>query len=89
MPTPRMTTAFAAAGTTTFGKSTFGKSTLVVVPMRAVIVGKVSDLNNTYYLDLNGSVVRGEASIDAALTIGSVVWTMQGDDGTYVIQGTA
>jgi len=86
MPVPRATTAVTKAGA--IGTTTFSSGGAGWI-LKAVIVGKVSDQNNTYYLNLNGSIVRAEASIDAPLDVGHTVWVGPGPTkGTYVIQGT-
>lgn len=82
MPQPRMSTGFAAAGSSTFASS------FVEGSFKAVVVGVFGDNNSTVYVNLNGNVVRAQATIDAAIQVGDIVWVQKTTSG-YIIQGTA
>lgn len=93
MPQPRMSTVLAAMGSSTFAaKSVFGAAGATTFASdqssaKATVMGAVSDYSNTYYCDFNGFTIRAEATIDAAIKVGDVVWVQQSKNG-YKITGT-
>lgn len=81
MPTPRMSTPQPA-------RRTFDGNSPSVL-LKAVVMGAVSDNNNTFYVSVSGAqLVRAEATIDAAIDVGSVVYVQQSGGG-WLITGTA
>ena len=93
MPQPRLSTVLGAIGSSTFaakgvfgaaGSSAFASDS---TSSKATVIGVVSDYSNTYYCDFNGFTIRAEATIDAAIQVGDVVWVQKSSKG-YVITGT-